>query len=96
MRTSFASRWFQRHKAFVHSFGWLDFILLILAIVGRCPKPITRLVVAIVVLVGVQYSTILLRGPLHFAVIDAFHPVSAVLLYASALALANRATALVS
>jgi hypothetical protein len=83
--------WFQRHKAFVHSFGWLDFGLLILAFAARSPRRIKRLVVTLVVLVGMQYSTILLRGPLHTLLIGAFHPVSAVLLYATALALARGA-----
>ena len=86
--------WFQRHKVFVHSFGWLDFVLLVLAFVARTPSRIKRLVILLVVLVGVQYSTILLRGPLHTVLIGAFHPVSAVLLYATALALARRASAL--
>ena len=83
--------WFQRHKAFVHGFGWLDFVLLILAFAAGSPRRIKRLVVTLVVLVGMQYSTILLRGPLHTVLIGAFHPVSAVLLYATALALARGA-----
>ena len=88
------SIWFLRHKAFVHSFGWLDFVLLILAFAARGPRPIKRLVIILVVLVGMQYSTIQLRGPLHSGLIGALHPVGAVLLYATALALARRAWAL--
>ena len=80
--------WFQRHRAFVHTLGWLDFVLLILVFAARCPKRIKHLVATLVALVGMQYGTILLRGPLHTALIGAFHPVSAVLLYATALTLA--------
>ena len=52
------------------------------------------LVFVIVILVGVQYSTILLRGLLHTLGIGARHPVSAVILYASALAFVRAATSL--
>lgn len=83
--------WFQRHKTFVHSFGWLDFVLLILVFAARAPTTLKRLVATLVVLVGIQYSTILLRGPLHSLLIGALHPVSAVLLYATALAIARGA-----
>jgi len=83
-------RYFAAHRTLVHAFGWLDFLLLALAFVGRFPRTVKRLAITVVSLIGAQYLTIHLRGVLHSVVLGAFHPVSAAFLFAAALAMARR------
>jgi hypothetical protein len=82
--------WWIRHREWVHAFEWLSVVAVVLAHAGRSSKGVVPLAWATVVLLFVQYATIGFRergGPLALA---AVHPVSAMLLFWTAVELARR------
>src|SRR5262245_36031650 len=73
--------WQEVHVQTGHIFGLIPYLLLILALVARMPRGMLGLTLLLVVLYGLQYAFINLAGPLGTLVIEAFHPVNALLIF---------------
>ena len=83
--------WWQRHRAFVHSFEWLSPLAVVLAYVARATRPAKLLAWLTVVLLFFAYATAGGQSSLGRAGIAALHPVIAALLFWSSVELARRA-----
>lgn len=81
--------WWARHRSFVHGFGWLVPIALVLAFVGRSSRAVKGLSGIAFVLVFLQYTTAGLRLNPARQGLAAFHAVIAVLLFWTATELAR-------
>lgn len=84
--------WWTNHVLFSHVIGALGFILLLIALFGRFPKAIWSLVGLMNVLFFVQGSSanLSLISP-ALSLGTAFHPVNALLLFWTAIAIADKA-----
>jgi mercuric ion transport protein len=76
-----SSSWWEVHKRFGESFGYLTILLLLLAIVGRAKRSVIWLTVLLVVLYGLQYTFIELPGRLGVPLLSALHPVNALIIF---------------
>ena len=85
--------WWQKHRAFVHTFEWLAPLSVILAYLGRAPGATKGLAWLTVVLLFIQYATAGTQSSLGRIGLAAAHPVTAVLLFWVAVELARRARA---
>jgi hypothetical protein len=81
------------HKDFAYLYGWLAPILVLLAGAARVPSVTRSLTIALLVLFAVQTVLPSLRD--QFPVIAALHPVNALAIFALAIVVARRATALI-
>lgn len=85
--------WWQRHRAFVHTFEWLSPLAVILAYVARAARGTTWLAWATVVLLFLEYATAGWQSSLGKLGLAALHPVIAAVMFWSAVELARRARA---
>ena len=85
--------WWVRHRDWVHAFEWLSPLAAGLAHAGGAPRGVKALAWATVALLFLQYVTVGMRERPGLAALAALHPVSAVLLFWSAVELARRARA---
>ena len=83
--------WWQRHRAFVHTFEWLSPLAVILAWLGRASRATKGLAWATVVLLFLEYATAGWQSSLGRLGLATLHPVIALLLFASAIEMARRA-----
>jgi len=83
--------WWQRHRAFVHTFEWLSPLAVVLSYAARATRATKVLAWLTVVLLFVQYATAGTQSSLGRIGLAAIHPVSAVLLFWCAVELARRA-----
>jgi hypothetical protein len=83
--------WWARHLSFVHGFGWLVPIAVVLAFVGRSSRAVKGLSGSAFVLLFLQYTTAGLRLNPARQGLAAFHTVIAVLLFWTATELVRRA-----
>lgn len=83
--------WWARHRAFVHAFEWLSPLAVVLAHLGRLPRGVKGLAWLAVLLLFAQYATAGAGGSLGRAGLAALHPVTAALLFWTAVELARRA-----
>src|SRR2546423_13417871 len=83
--------WWARHVAFVHGFGWLVPIAVVLAFVGRSSRAVKGLSGLAFVLLFLQYTTAGLRLNPARQGLAALHTVIAALLIWTATELARRA-----
>lgn len=83
-----------RHASFIHTFEMLPLLMLLLAFVGRLPRGrwLYWTPVGLWGLIAVQYATAHMGG----SVVAALHPVSAMVLFWSAVTVARRAQRWVS
>jgi mercuric ion transport protein len=66
------------HASFVHVLELLTIVMLVLAFLGRLPRRLKLIPVALFLLIGVQYATALgFRG----SVVAAIHPVNALVIF---------------
>jgi len=65
---------FVTHREFGYLFGWLTLVMLVLALVGRAPRPITGAVVLLLALFALQSVLVVLRTDLP--AVAALHPVN--------------------
>jgi hypothetical protein len=83
--------WWTHHLAFVHGFGWLVPLALVLAFLGRSSRAVKGLSGIALVLLFLQYTTAGLRLTPGRQGLAAFHTVIAVLLFWTATELARQA-----
>jgi hypothetical protein len=81
------------HRDFAYLYGWLAPILVLLAGAARVPSATRSLTIVLLVLFAVQTVLPSLRE--QFPVIAALHPVNALAIFALAIVVARRATALI-
>jgi len=67
-------RSFVTHREFGYLFGWLTLVILVLALVGRSPRPVKGLCVLLLVLFAFQSVFVALRADLP--AIAALHPLN--------------------
>lgn len=85
--------WWARHRDWVHTFEWLSVVAVVLAHLGRTPRAVKALAWATVALLYLQYATVGMRERPGMLAWAALHPVSAMLLFWSAVELGRRAQA---
>lgn len=85
------AQWWTRHRETVHLFEWLAPVALLLAVTGRHSWRVKALCAAAVVLLFLQYYTAGQRGVPGRQWLAAAHPVTALLLFATAVQMAQRA-----
>jgi hypothetical protein len=91
-RAVFASpEWWQRHRAFVHSFEWLAPVAVVLSYLARATRPVKILAWLTVALLFFAYATAGLQSSLGKHGFAALHPIVAVLLFWTSVELARRA-----
>ena len=83
--------WWQRHRAFVHTFEWLSPLAVILAYLARASRGTKWLAWATVLLLFLEYATAGWQSSLGRLGLAAIHPAIAALLFWTAIELARRA-----
>jgi len=86
------ARYFAAHRAFVHAFGWLAFLLLLLAFAGSLSWRIRGYALGLVALVSFQYMTARQPNMFGTGLPGALHPVGAACLVLLSVAMAREAT----
>ena len=82
--------WWQRHRAFVHTFEWLSPLAVILVYLARATRAEKWLAWGTVLLIFLAYATAGWQSSLGRLGLAAFHPVIGTLLFLSAIELARR------
>ena len=83
--------WWQRHRAFVHTFEWLSPVALVLSYLAGSTRSVKLLAWATAVLLFLAYATAGLQSSLGKHGLAAVHPVIALLLFWTSIELARRA-----
>ena len=83
--------WWQKHRAFVHTFEWLSPLAVLLAYLARASRATKLFAWLTVVLLFLEYATAGWQSSLGRLGLAALHPAIAALLFWSAIELARRA-----
>ena len=83
--------WWQRHRAFVHTFEWLSPLAVLLAWLARASRATKLLAWLTVVLLVLEYATAGWQSSLGRLGLATLHPVIAALMFWTAVELARRA-----
>jgi mercuric ion transport protein len=83
--------WWQRHRAFVHTFEWLSPLSVVLAYLARATRPAKLLAWLTVVLLFLEYATAGWQSSLGKFGLATLHPVIAAVMFWTSVELARRA-----